>query len=469
MNRRFSINFAILSMILDAITVAFSLWLSTILRPSLSSIAFIKPITVPEVVPPELYFFFPLVWVLIYLVMSIYDGKKYMRVVDEFGALTLGMIIASISAAGILYLSYREYSRAAFVLFLPIAYLLSLTWRVVARVLFRFQKIPPTEEKRVLIVGSGPMGNKVLVKLNEFALRNIVFLGFVDDKNDSHSAFSLLGSTNELKNLIFSRQVTDVIIALPYSAYSQLSLIVQQMEELPVKIWVALGFFDLALYKTSIEDFANIPMIDLRASAIDDYQLMVKRSFDLVFCSISLILTLPLLALISLIILVVQGRPILFKQKRAGSNGRIFEMLKFRTMIKGAEHIRPQTEDTDENGNMIFKKKNDPRVTPFGRLLRRFSLDELPQLFNILKGDMSLVGPRPELPELVEKYQPWQRKRFAIPQGLTGWWQIHGRSDKPMYLHTEDDIYYIQHYSIWLDLYILINTFWIVVRGKGAY
>jgi lipopolysaccharide/colanic/teichoic acid biosynthesis glycosyltransferase len=93
----------------------------------------------------------------------------------------------------------------------------------------------------------------------------------------------------------------------------------------------------------------------------------------------------------------------------------------------------------------------------------------VPQLFNILKGDMSLVGPRPELPELVEKYQPWQRKRFAIPQGLTGWWQIHGRSDKPMYLHTEDDLYYIQHYSIWLDVYILINTFWIVIRGKGAY
>lgn len=469
MNRRFSINFAILSMVLDAITVVFSLWLSTIIRPSLNSIAFIKPVVVPEIVPVELYLFFPLIWVLIYLVMSIYDGKKHLRIVDEFGALTLGMLIASISAAGILYLSFRDFSRAAFLLFLPIAYLLSMSWRLVARLVFRYQTVLPTEEKRILIVGSGPMGQHTLSHLNESAPRNFVFLGFVDDKNDPHSAFSLVGDIKNLKRIIKAKHATDVIIALPYSAYSLLSLIVQQMEELPVKIWVALGFFDLALYKTSIEDFAGIPMIDLRASAIDDYQLMVKRAFDLVVSGLSLILVLPLLGVISLLVLIFDGRPIFFRQKRAGSNGRIFEIIKFRTMIKGAETMRAQVAHLDENGNVIVKSKNDPRVTPIGRFLRRFSLDEIPQIINILKGDMSLVGPRPELPELVEKYQPWQRKRFAIPQGLTGWWQIHGRSDKPMYLHTEDDLYYIQHYSIWLDLYILINTFWIVIRGKGAY
>lgn len=104
-----------------------------------------------------------------------------------------------------------------------------------------------------------------------------------------------------------------------------------------------------------------------------------------------------------------------------------------------------------------------------GRFIRRFSLDELPQLFNVLKGDMSLVGPRPELPWLVEKYEPWQRKRFAVPQGVTGWWQVNGRSDKPMHLHTEDDLFYIQNYSLWLDLYILLKTPWMVLRGKGAY
>jgi lipopolysaccharide/colanic/teichoic acid biosynthesis glycosyltransferase len=144
-------------------------------------------------------------------------------------------------------------------------------------------------------------------------------------------------------------------------------------------------------------------------------------------------------------------------------------MIKFRTMVVGAEKMQHLVEKRDTEGHLIFKTPDDPRVTRVGRLLRRTSLDELPQLFNVFMGEMSLVGPRPEMPELVEKYDLWQRKRFAVPQGMTGWWQINGRSDKPMHLHTEEDLYYVQHYSIWLDLQIIIMTLWAVLRGKGAY
>jgi lipopolysaccharide/colanic/teichoic acid biosynthesis glycosyltransferase len=144
-------------------------------------------------------------------------------------------------------------------------------------------------------------------------------------------------------------------------------------------------------------------------------------------------------------------------------------MLKFRTMVHNAEELRGQVEKQDADGNLVHKTRDDPRVTRMGRLLRRFSLDELPQLFNILAGTMSLVGPRPEMPWLVDRYQPWQRKRFAVPPGLTGWWQVSGRSEKPMHLHTEDDLYYIQNYSIWLDLQILARTIWVVLVGKGSY
>jgi lipopolysaccharide/colanic/teichoic acid biosynthesis glycosyltransferase len=169
------------------------------------------------------------------------------------------------------------------------------------------------------------------------------------------------------------------------------------------------------------------------------------------------------------LIVLEDGFPIIFRQKRVGENGRVFDMLKFRTMIRNAEQLKDQVEKRDEYGNLIHKSKDDPRVTRVGRLLRRLSMDELPQLFNVLTGTMSLVGPRPEMPYLVNKYQPWQRKRFAVPPGLTGWWQVNGRSEKPMHLHTEDDLFYIQNYSIWLDIQILARTVWVVIFGKGAY
>ena len=469
MLRRFSVNFALFSMFLDASVVAFSLWFSASVRPFLNIYAFFETTPAVVSVPALLYIFFPTIWVLIYLTISIYDGKKYLRIVDEFGALSLGMLIASVSAAGILYFSYRDVSRALFLLFVVLAYLLSLGWRVLARLFFRVQKSQPAGARRVLVVGSGPVGQKVSAQLMAAELQNMVFLGFVDDLKDGQTAPTLLGGTVEVKKLVLERQVSDVVIALPYSAYHQLGDIVRQLEELPVNVWVALGFFDLALYKTAIEDFAGIPMLDLRASAIDDYQRMIKRAFDLVFGLMALLMALPVLGMIALVILLEDGRPILFRQKRAGENGRVFEMLKFRTMVRDAEKLRAQVEHTDENGNLIHKSKNDPRITRVGHFLRRFSLDELPQLFNIVGGTMSLVGPRPEMPYLVEKYQPWQRKRFAVPPGLTGWWQVNGRSDRPMHLHTEDDLYYIQNYSIWLDLQIIIRTIWTVIVGKGSF
>jgi lipopolysaccharide/colanic/teichoic acid biosynthesis glycosyltransferase len=160
--------------------------------------------------------------------------------------------------------------------------------------------------------------------------------------------------------------------------------------------------------------------------------------------------------------------PILFKQK-GGENGRLFDMLKFRSMVNDAENMRQIVEHYDLEGQLIHKIPDDPRITRVGRFLRHTSLDELPQIFNIIKGDMSLVGPRPELPYLVEKYELWQRKRFTVPQGVTGWWQINGRSDRVMHLHTEDDLYYVQNYSLLLDMEILLKTVGVVLRGKGAF
>jgi lipopolysaccharide/colanic/teichoic acid biosynthesis glycosyltransferase len=191
----------------------------------------------------------------------------------------------------------------------------------------------------------------------------------------------------------------------------------------------------------------------------------VKRVFDLFFGSLLILLALPLMGIIWILVKMDSPGPALLKQERVGENGEIFRMYKFRSMrtagTQGGEAVT--------NPDNLHKIPDDPRVTSIGRILRRWSLDELPQFFNIMRGDMSLVGPRPELPWLVSKYQPWQRKRFAVPQGLTGWWQVNGRSTKPMHLNTEDDLYYIQNYSIWLDVRILWLTLFAVLRRDGAF
>ncbi len=467
MLRRFSLNFALLSMLLDGIIVAICLKISAIIRVWLNQFSYFDPVESSIATPAPLYIIFPILWVLIFISFSIYDGKRFLRVVDEMAGISIATIIASISSAGILYFSFRDVSRALFLIFVVLTYFLIILWRLIARIYFRTQKVPMTQQRRVLIVGAGTLGQRVQNQLSAANSPNLAFVGFVDDGLDVQG--KMLGGKKDIFDIVRQFQISDVIIALPYSAYTDMGPIVQSLDEAPVQIWVALGFFDLALYKTTIESFADIPMIDLRASAIDDYQRLVKRIFDFIICCVGMVLALPVMVLISVAILLDDGFPVLFKQKRLGENARPFDMLKFRTMVKNAEELRDTVEHTDNDGNLVHKTRNDPRVTRVGRFLRRFSLDELPQIFNILAGSMSLVGPRPEMPWLVEKYQPWQRKRFAVPPGLTGWWQITGRSDKPMHLHTEDDLYYIQNYSIWLDIQILVRTVWVVLVGKGSY
>jgi lipopolysaccharide/colanic/teichoic acid biosynthesis glycosyltransferase len=173
--------------------------------------------------------------------------------------------------------------------------------------------------------------------------------------------------------------------------------------------------------------------------------------------------------LVALAIKLDSPGPALFVQERIGENGQPFEMFKFRSMVAGAERMNNSVAPQGRDDVIVHKAPNDMRVTRVGRFIRRTSLDELPQLLNVLRGEMSLVGPRPELPWLVENYEIWQRRRFAVPPGMTGWWQINGRSDRLMHMHTEDDLYYIQNYSPLLDLQILWRTIGVVVRGRGAY
>lgn len=207
----------------------------------------------------------------------------------------------------------------------------------------------------------------------------------------------------------------------------------------------------------------------LLAGVLTRRQRLVKRAFDLVVAALLALAALPVMLAIAIAIKLDSPGPVLFLQQRVGEGGRLFTMYKFRSMVKDAEERQAEVNVRDERGRLIHKRPGDPRVTRLGRWLRRSSLDELPQLFNVLKGDMSLVGPRPEMPWIVAQYAPRQYRRFAVPQGLTGWWQVSGRANKVMHLNTEDDLYYIDNYSLWLDIVILCKTLWVVLQRKGAH
>lgn len=202
---------------------------------------------------------------------------------------------------------------------------------------------------------------------------------------------------------------------------------------------------------------------------ISKQQRLVKRCFDVMVTLALLGLLFPLMIIVGCAVWVVDGGPVLFRQQRVGERGRVFTMVKFRTMIPGAETMPGHGLSPSGSHIPFHKEANDPRVTPLGRWLRRSSLDELPQLLNVLLGDMSLVGPRPELPWIVAQYEPWQYRRLAVPQGLTGLWQVTGRSRNPMHQFTHIDIQYLENYSFWLDVTILLKTPRIVYKGDGAF
>ncbi len=470
MFRQFSVNFAIFSIIMDCATIDGALWLTSHYRSWFNVLSFVIDNRAPILLPWLLYAIFPLTWVMILASFNAYDGTKNLRVVDEYSSLTLSSALASVTMAGILYLLYPRQSRIVFIAFVLFAYIGLMIWRSLIRVPYRWRHGNKNRIQRILIAGAGILGRDVESRMRARSYLGTELIGFLDDDPSKCVGFpDILGTLDDVRSTVTERQVNDVIVALPPRAHERVNQIVTVLLDLPVRVWLIPDYFNLVLHHAEVEDFVGIPMFDLRAPALSEVQRLIKRAFDIVLSLLALIPILPLMAIISLVILLDDGRPIFFRQKRVGENGRLFAMYKFRSMVKNAEQLQSQVEQKDENGNIIHKRRDDPRVTRVGRLLRRFSLDELPQIFNVLRGTLSLVGPRPELPYLVEKYQPWQRKRFAVPQGMTGWWQIHGRSDKPMHLHTEDDLYYVQNYSIWLDIQILIRTFWIIVRGKGAY
>ena len=471
MLKRFGLKYIFLAIFIDVILVIGALMLATYLRTTLPyGLVDFNPLY-PDGIPPAIvYLLSAVVWIGTAFALSLYDPRKVFHAVDEFQTLTLTVLFFALTFTGMLYFTFRETSRLLMIYALVVMWVELTLWRVVARLAFRLHRKRHRGATRVLIVGAGVVGQRIAEMIETYTWTGLEFVGYLDDDPAKRwRGLPILGRSEDVGEVVREERIDDVVLALPPQAHRRVNFIVAKLHELPVNIRIIPDYFSLALYRATASDFGGIPMINLRDPALNDYQRLVKRLFDLVVGGLLTLLAMPVMIIIAIAIKLDSPGPILFKQQRVGENGRLFDMYKFRSMVINAEALQEEINQVDEDGHLIHKVKDDPRVTRVGHFIRRWSLDELPQFLNVLKGDISLVGPRPEMPWLVEEYEIWQRKRFAVPQGITGWWQVNGRSDKMMHLHTDEDLYYIQNYSLWLDILILLKTPWVVLRGKGAY
>jgi len=469
MLRRFSLQYGVFSVFVDIVSVVAAFLIAAYLRQTLPYGR--GPWDGNTVFEPLFHGITACLWLVISSVVSLYDPRKMHRAVDELQMVALVWGFFALAVAGVLYFTFRDVSRLLVIYALVIAWFLLMLWRIAMRVVFRvWNRWQPGVAERVLIVGAGEVGQQVARIIRSYTWTGLSLVGYLDDDlRKRGNGLPVLGGLDDVGDIVQAEDIDDVVLALPPQAHEQVNAVVSKLQSLPVRVRVIPDYFSLALYRATVEDFGGIPMINLRDPMLSDYQRIIKRLFDITMSGALILLTLPLMGFVALITKLDSPGPVLFRQRRVGENGRLFTMFKFRSMIDGAEEMQSSVNGMDEDGNVVHKRRGDPRVTRIGGLIRRLSLDELPQLFNVVRGDMSLVGPRPELPWLVQSYKPWQRKRFAVPQGITGWWQVNGRSDKMMYLHTDEDLYYIQNYSLWLDLYILLRTPWVALRGRGAY
>lgn len=469
MTERSGAGLAFLRFALDIALTELALFLAGVLSPLLP---FAIPATDAQArLAPILYLLVAAVWSGVLLLSPIYSARDR-RAVDEAQTMLIIVTLATLALTSVLFFIPLQGSRLLILTFYALDLALLIGYRLVVRVSLRLLNKPRYARRRVLIVGTGQVGRDTVHMIKRHGWSGLELVGFLDDDvppGMEVEGHPVLGRIEEIAHIVEVERIEEVVVALSTHAYDRFFRLLDSSKALPARVRIVPDHIKTALFRTAAEEFAGVPMITLRQPTLEPAERLLKRAFDLIVGGLTLVLLSPILLLIAIAIRLDSPGPILFKQKRVGENGKIFWMYKFRSMVQDAEQHQAKVVRVQQDGQTLHKFPDDPRVTRVGRFIRRTSLDELPQLINVLKGEMSLVGPRPELPWLVEQYEPWQWQRFSVPQGITGWWQVNGRSDKPMHLYTDEDLFYIQNYSLLLDIQILWRTVGAVLKGKGAY
>ncbi len=403
-----------------------------------------------------------------------YDVRRTRPLFDElYGVLNATTTAIMLVIVFVFFYRSLFYSRIMFVYAGLLIVALVGTARLVRRLIMARLRQAGQGIDRLLVIGAGEVGRAVMRNIIAQPELGYQIVGFLDDdptkSNTDIGPIKALGPVENLSEVIKAYDINQVIITLPWQYHRKTVRLVLEAEEAGVRARVVPDLFQLSLGGVDVETINGIPLISIKQTALTGWNLILKRALDLSLSLVIVLLTAPLWALIALAIKLDSPGPVFFTQERAGKYGRPFKVYKFRSMYVGAEAEQQKLAAQNEASGPLFKIRDDPRRTRVGRFIRRTSLDELPQFINVIRGEMSIVGPRPALFSEVAQYQDWQRKRLEIQPGITGLWQVSGRSDLTFDEMVMLDIYYGENWSLGADIRIMLRTIPQVLFGDGAY
>ncbi len=371
------------------------------------------------------------------------------------------------------YVLRLDLSRFFMVLFAVYTWILLLLFRLTAGRLVGIIRREFAAPHYVMVAGTGERAIRLARALEESIDYGVRLLGFLSEQQNGTEQIELsvpypVRPISDLPALLREHVVDEVIFAVKSESLANLEEIFLLCDEEGVRTRVAVDFFPHVNSTVSLDRFGLTPLLTFSAAPCDEVRLLLKRATDILIAAAGLLVLSPLMAAMAVLIRASSPGPAIFRQVRCGLNGRRFLFYKFRSMCQNAEDLKPALAHLNQRDGVVFKIADDPRTTPLGRYLRKFSIDEWPQLWNVLRGDMSLVGPRPAIPSEVDRYQGWQRRRLRMRPGLTCLWAVSGRDTVDFETWMKLDMQYIDNWSLALDWKILLRTIPRVLTGRGA-
>ncbi|NLH09617.1 MAG: sugar transferase [Chloroflexi bacterium] len=411
---------------------------------------------------------------LMYRIDGLYDRHRRRRPLEEIYRIGSGTATSIVAMLAITFFVQPEVYSRGMLIVAGVLIVASLTLtRLIEHLVLAARRRKGIGVEQVLVIGAGEAGRAVMQTILASPGLGYRIAGYLDDdpnKKNGLGRIKHLGELSQLEGVLTEFKIDEVIVTLPWQYYRKIMHIMDVCDKARVRCRLVPDVFQRRMYNVDIENLNGIPLISPGPDRLPSEAYFAKRAGDILLSIIALPFFLVLLPIIAVLIKLDSPGPVFFKQERIGKDGRAFTVYKFRTMVDGADMMKSKVAHLNRfKGDTLLKVVNDPRVTKVGRFLRRTSLDELPQVINVLRGEMSWVGPRPNTPDEVVKYEVWQRKRLNVLPGITGLWQVSGRSDVPFDEMCLLDIFYIENWSLGLDARIILQTIPRILFGSGAY